>query len=54
LVEPVDAGQTRFTWIVAIEPKPAFALPFKALAPVVKAAFGRLASDGEKYFGKQG
>src|SRR5690349_20115858 len=39
LVEPAENGQTQFTWIVAIEPKPAFALPFKALAPVVKATF---------------
>lgn len=53
LIEPAGDGQTQFTWIVAIEPKPAFALPFKALAPVVKAAFGRLASDGERYFAAQ-
>jgi hypothetical protein len=25
-------------------------LPFKVLAPVVKAGFGRAASDGQKYF----
>ncbi|MUL84198.1 MULTISPECIES: SRPBCC family protein [unclassified Mycolicibacterium] len=53
LVEPVGDGQTQFTWIVAIEPKPAFAWAFKGLAPVVKAAFGRLASDGQRYFAKQ-
>lgn len=53
LIEPAGAGQTQFTWIVAIEPKPAFTLPFKALAPVVKATFGRLVSDGERYFAGQ-
>ncbi|WP_441959632.1 SRPBCC family protein [Mycolicibacterium houstonense] len=53
LVEPAGDGQTQFTWVVAIEPKPAFAIPFKALAPVLKAAFGRLASDGQRYFDKQ-
>ncbi|MDF3340242.1 SRPBCC family protein [Mycolicibacterium septicum] len=53
LVEPAGDGQTQFTWIVAIEPKPLFAIPFKGLAPVVKAAFGRLASDGQRYFAKQ-
>lgn len=53
LVEPAGDGQTQFTWIVAIEPKPAFALPFKALAPVLKTAFGRMASDGQRYFARQ-
>jgi len=41
---------TRFTWLVAIEPTPLLRLPVKALAPVLKAAFGRMASDGQKYF----
>ncbi|MCV7065791.1 SRPBCC family protein [Mycolicibacterium farcinogenes] len=53
LVEPAGDGRTQFTWVVAIEPKPAFAIPFKGLAPVLKAAFGRLASDGQRYFAKQ-
>lgn len=53
LVEPAGDGQTQFTWIVAIEAKPAFALPFKAVAPVLKAAFGRLASDGQRYFARR-
>lgn len=48
-VEP-DGEGTRFTWLVAIEPVRAMRLPFKALAPVVKAGFGRMASDGQKYF----
>ncbi|MDV3124055.1 SRPBCC family protein [Mycobacterium sp. 21AC1] len=50
LIEPAGDGHTDFTWIVAIEPKSAFALPFKVLAPVLKAAFGRTASDGQGYF----
>ena len=53
LVEPVGDGQTQFTLIVAIEPKPLFAIPFKGLAPAVKAAFGLLASDGLRCFAKQ-
>jgi carbon monoxide dehydrogenase subunit G len=50
-VEPEGDG-TRFTWTVAIEPKGVLALPFKALAPALKLAFGRLASDGERYFAR--
>lgn len=50
LVEPLGEGRAQFTWIVAIEARPAFAVPFKAFAPVLKAAFGRLATDGEKHF----
>ncbi len=51
VVEPEsDGAATRFTWTVAIEPKPAFALPFKPLAPVLKLAFGKMAADGERYF----
>ncbi len=51
-VEPdgSDNQATLFTWTVAIEPKRAFALPFKGLSPVVKAGFGRMASDGQRYF----
>jgi hypothetical protein len=48
-----DQTATRFDWTVAIEAKPAFALPMKALAPVLKVAFGRLAADGERYFARQ-
>ena len=48
-VAPDGAG-TRFTWTVAVEPVTALRLPFTVIAPVVKAGFGRLASDGEKYF----
>jgi hypothetical protein len=47
-----DGDGTRFSWTVAIEPRDALTLPFKALAPVLKVAFGRLASDGEKYFAR--
>jgi polyketide cyclase/dehydrase/lipid transport protein len=54
VVEPEgsDGEATRFTWTVAIEPKSAFALPFKPIAPVLKLAFGRMASDGERYFAR--
>ena len=48
-LEPEGDG-TRFIWTVALEPKPAIRLPFKAIAPVLKAAFGKMASDGQKYF----
>jgi hypothetical protein len=43
---------TRFTWTVAIEPKSAFALPFKPLAPVLRLAFGKMAADGQRYFAR--
>jgi hypothetical protein len=52
--EGPDATSTRFTWTVAIEPKSAFALPFKPLAPLLKLAFGRMAADGERYFARTG
>lgn len=52
VVEP-DGADTLFTWTVAVEPKGAFALPFKVIAPVMKAGFGRIPSDGQKYFAKQ-
>jgi hypothetical protein len=53
-VEPegADGNSTLFTWTVAIEPKSLLALPFKPLAPVLKLAFGKLASDGERYFAR--
>ena len=41
IVEP-DGDETLFTWVVAIEPKGALALPLKVIAPAVKAAFGRI------------
>jgi polyketide cyclase/dehydrase/lipid transport protein len=47
-----DGDGTRFTWTVAIEPKSVLKLPFRAISPVLKAAFGRLAADGERYFAK--
>jgi hypothetical protein len=48
-----DGDGTLFTWTIAIEPKRAFAVPFKALSPVLKFAFGRTVADGKKYFAKQ-
>lgn len=53
IVEP-DGDGTLFTWIVAFEPKGALALPFKALASVMKAGFGRIPSGGQKYFATSG
>ena len=52
LVEP-DGDETLFTWTLAIEPRSALTLPIKALAPVIKAAFGRMPSDGQRYFAKR-
>jgi hypothetical protein len=52
IVEPDDGG-TLFSWTVAFEPKAALALPFKALASALKAGFGRLPSDGQRYFAKR-
>lgn len=49
VLEP-DGDGTLFTWTVAIEPKPKFALPMKVLSPVNRFAFGRMAADGKKYF----
>jgi hypothetical protein len=48
-----EGDGTLFTWTIAIEPKRAFALPFKAVSPVLKFAFGRTVADGKKYFDKQ-
>jgi hypothetical protein len=53
IVEP-DGDQTSFTWIVAIEPKNAFRLPRKVLAPVLKAGFGQIPSCRQGYFAKRG
>jgi hypothetical protein len=53
IVEP-DGDQTLFTWVVAIEPKPAFRLPMKVLAPLFKAGLGQVPSGGQKYFAKRG
>ena len=52
VVEPdgSDNQATLFTWTVAIEVKRAYSLPFKGLSPVLKAAFGCMASDGQRYF----
>ncbi|SEH71048.1 Carbon monoxide dehydrogenase subunit G [Mycolicibacterium rutilum] len=51
IVEP-DGDHTRFTWVVAIEPKNPLALPVKVLAPLLKAGFGRIPSSGVGYFAK--
>ena len=52
VVEP-DGDGTSFTWTVAIEPKGRLALPVKVLAPALKAGFGRIPSDGQRYFAKR-
>lgn len=51
VLTPEDDG-TKFTWTVALEPKPALAIPFKLLAPALQIGFGRIANDGRKYFAK--
>jgi hypothetical protein len=48
-VEP-DGNGARFTWLVAIEPVGVLRVPFRALAPVFKAVFDRMANEGQKYF----
>jgi hypothetical protein len=53
ILEP-DGDGTRFTWVIAMEPKGAMALPFKPIAPVLKAAFGRIPSGGQEYFAARG
>jgi hypothetical protein len=53
IVEP-DGNGTLFTWVVAIEPKDAFRLPMKVLAPLLKAGLGQVPSGGQRYFAKQG
>lgn len=45
-----DGSGTRFSWTVAIEPRHALRLPFQLLAPALRAGFGRMATDGQKYF----
>jgi hypothetical protein len=45
-----DGDGTQFTWTLALEAKSALRLPIKALAPALKAAFGRIPADGQKYF----
>lgn len=50
--EPSDDRSTRFTWTVAIEPRKVFAIPFKALAPVLKLALGKMVADGERHFAR--
>lgn len=52
VVEP-EGADTLFTWTVAMEPKGALALPFKVIAPAMKAGFGRIPGDGQKYFANQ-
>ena len=49
VVEP-DGDGALFRWTVAMEPRGALSFPFKVLSPAVKAAFGRAAKDGERYF----
>jgi len=49
IVEP-DGDQTLFTWVLALEPKPGVALPFKAFAPLMKAGMGLIPRDAQKYF----
>ena len=51
VLEP-DGDGTLFTWTVAIEAKPKFALPVRAASPVNRFAFGRAAADGKKYFAR--
>lgn len=48
-----DGDQTLFTWVLALEPKKAAALPVKVLAPLLKAGFGRIPSGGQSYFAKR-
>lgn len=48
-----DGADTLFTWVVAIEPKGALALPFKVIAPAMKAGFGRIPSGGQQFWAKK-
>jgi Polyketide cyclase / dehydrase and lipid transport len=52
IVEP-DGDKTLITWVVAIEPKDAFRLPVKVLAPLLKAGLGQVPSGGQRYFAKR-
>ena len=49
-----DGTGTRLTWTVAVAPKPLLTLPFKAVGPVLRTAFGRMAADGARYFAGRG
>jgi hypothetical protein len=51
LVEP-DGDDTLFTWVLALEPRDKAALPVKVLAPIIKAVFGKMPSDGQRYWAK--
>jgi len=48
VVEP-DGAETLFTWTVAIEPKNAFRLPLKVLAPHSRRALGRYPARPEVF-----
>jgi hypothetical protein len=48
-----DGADTLFTWVVAIEPKSGMALPFRLIAPAVKAAFGQIPAGGQRYWAKR-
>lgn len=52
VLEP-DGDGTLFTWTVALEAKPRFRLPVRALSPVNGFTFGRMAADGKKYFARR-
>jgi hypothetical protein len=51
LVE-ADGADTLFTWVLAIEPRDAMALPFRVIAPAVKAAFGQVPTGGQRYWAR--
>ena len=44
---------SRLTWTVAIEPSRQLARATPALAPLVRVVFGRLVSDGKRYFARR-
>ncbi len=49
-VVEADGAGTRFTWTVALAARSALAGPFRLLAPAVKAGFGRIPAEGQRYF----
>jgi Polyketide cyclase / dehydrase and lipid transport len=49
LVE-ADGDRTRFTWVLALEPKKAMTLPVRVLAPLLKAGFGRIPGSWQSHF----
>lgn len=51
VLEPSD-DRTLFTFTVAIEPKPAFSLPFRVIAPALGVYLRRIACEGQRYFAK--